>query len=126
MFFQDYICELCKCIVKDVTFKDRNSVSDTCKCLCGGVMTKLWSMPSVIFAEDNRAGVSSKPSSYWANAESIRKKRQKQKRAELKEKIRHGDDNTISKLTRKHDNYAARGCFDEANAIAETIEKRKV
>jgi len=127
MFFQDYECEQCKSILKDVMFKDRDSVLDTHHCLiCGGTMTKLWSMPSVIFAEDNRAGISSKPSSYWANAERIRKKRQKQKRAELKEKLGYGDRDTVSKLSRKHDNFVASGKLDEANAIAETIEKRKV
>ena len=108
----DFKCTLCS-FEQELLFKDSDDLAinkDHIACpKCDGKMDMLFGMPGIIVGETNTE-ISSKPSSYWRNAETNRIKRERKAQDAEREKIRYKDKETIQKIKNHRTNTAR---FDE-------------
>ena len=127
--FVDYKCEECGTLHIDMPLKDCDIPSrmDCPICDRAGVCRRVYSMPAVIFAENN-GHESSKGDHYWANAEWNRIKEQNKRKDAKKEKIFYQDKETEEKFENKRDNLLKQGDekVEEVRHLEEVHVKKKV
>jgi predicted nucleic acid-binding Zn ribbon protein len=104
----DFKCTSCS-FEQELLFKDSDDLAtnkDHIICpKCNSKMQIQFGMPGIVVKETNTE-ISSKPSSYWRNAEANRIKRERKAQDAEREKVRYKDKETIQKIKNHRQNTA--------------------
>ena len=95
----EYECEECKNVI---TISHSIHIDPVIKCAkCDGKMERLISGGTGVIFTEGDGEISSKPDSYWENAERVKQSKLKKRQSAAKEKLYYKDRETMTKIENK-------------------------
>jgi putative FmdB family regulatory protein len=115
-----YECEWCK---NQQLEKHLMSKNPDIRCnKCGGVTERVITGGTGHIIKEGFGACSTKPDSYWDNAEKVRLEKQRKRKKDFSEKIRFGDKEVIRKLENEAVNAKNGGFQQKSDIINRTLD----